>query len=141
MPSTCNTHSSKSTYPFNIQSEHCYWERTSTIPPPPQSLQKEKKGFYLRGFRSFMEELSTSLILPPGDSPRSTSDPAISGLEISATTCHINQYNITYLHVYVICKKNCNFKNSANTLSLSLSLMFNVCFYPEFEDAHLLTRY
>lgn len=81
-----------------------------------------------------MEELSTSLILPPGDSPRSTSDPAISGLEISATTCHINQYNITYLHVYVICKKNCNFKNSANTLSLSLS-------YPEFEDAHLLTRY
>lgn len=24
MPSTCNTHLSKSTYPFNIQSEHCY---------------------------------------------------------------------------------------------------------------------
>ena len=41
---------------------------------------------YLRGFSREMVELRMSLILPPGDKPRSDSDPPWSGCEISATT-------------------------------------------------------
>ena len=43
---------------------------------------------YLTRLSNFIEELITTLIFPPGDKPRSISEPAMSGVDISATTCN-----------------------------------------------------
>ena len=51
--------------------------------------------YYLAGFCSITDELLTSLTRPPGDNPKSDSEPDGSGLDISATT--YKQSNVFFL--------------------------------------------
>ena len=63
----------------------------SPLDPSMTRLLYFLKQQYLKGFSSCMVELLISFILPPGERPRSDSDPAKSGWLISATTWKIKR--------------------------------------------------